>query len=110
MRAGQLRHRVTVQYPIENQDSVGQLIPTWATLFTAWAAVEPLSAREYIAAQQTNSDISVRIRIRARPPAETRASAKMRVLFGARIFEIVAPPIEIEERNREMHLLCREVF
>ena len=110
MRAGDLRHRITVQYPVENQDSAGQPIPTWTTLFSAWAAIEPLSAREYLSAQQANSDISIRIRIRARPASETRVSAKMRVLFGSRMLEIVAPPIEVQERNREVQLLCREVF
>jgi len=110
MRAGELRHIIKVQYPVETQDTAGQPIPTWVTLFQAWAAVEPLSAREYILAQQTNSDINIKIRIRARPTSEPRVSAKMRVLFGTRTFEIVAPPIEIEERNREVQLLCREVF
>lgn len=109
MRAGDLKDRITVQYPIETQDSAGQMIPTWANLFTARAAVEPLSAREYIAAQQTNSDINIKIRIRARPRAETAISAKMRVLFGTRTLEIVAPPIP-SEWHREVQLLCREVF
>ncbi len=110
MRAGELRLRITVQYPEESQDSVGQPIATWKDLFTCWAAIEPISGREFILAQQAGTEAQVRIKIRARPAAETRISGKMRVLFGTRIFEIVAPPMEIQERNREVHLMCREVF
>lgn len=107
MKAGDLRHRITVQYPVEAQDSAGQPIATWKDLFTCWAAIEPISGREFTMTQQTGTEAQIRIRIRARP---VKLSGKMRVLFGTRIFELVAPPINVQERNREVHLMCREVF
>ena len=110
MRAGDLRHIITVQYPVETQDSVGQPIATWTMLFTTWAAIEPISGREFTMTPQTGTEAQIRIRIRARPPGEQRVSGKDRILFGSRIFELVAPPMEIQERHREMHLMCREVF
>ena len=48
MEAGQLRHRVTIQQATETTDGFGGVTQAWATFATVWAAVEPLTGREYL--------------------------------------------------------------
>ena len=72
--AGRLRHRVRIDQ-LENlldsngeviQDDAGQVAQTWAEVATVWAAIEPLSAREFIQSQATQSQITARVIIRFR--------------------------------------------
>lgn len=52
MQAGKLRHRVTLQEPVKEQNpTTGAVINTWRDVATIWAEVYPLSAREFIAAR-----------------------------------------------------------
>lgn len=54
--AGKLRHRVTLQSRFETQDPVtGEPIIDWQTQGIVWASVEPLSAREFIQSNATQS-------------------------------------------------------
>lgn len=103
MRAGRLRHRITIQSATEAQDSHGQAIDTWATYLTAWAEIAPLSGRELFAAQETHSEISTRIRLRYREGV----TAKMRVLHGSTVYNILAP-LNIETKDRELQLMCSD--
>lgn len=64
--AGKLRHRVKIQeYRFVSQDPVtGEEQRDWVTVRECWASIEPLSAREFVAAQSTQSKVSARIVIR----------------------------------------------
>lgn len=104
MKAGDLRRRVTIQQPVESEDQFRTPAVSWEPYATVWAAVEPLSGREFIEAQNTKSELSVRIRMRYL----AGVTPGMRVLYGARIFDIKVV-IDLEERHREMHLMCSEV-
>lgn len=67
MSAGRLRHRITIEQPVQAQDPVtGALATTWATVATVAASIEPLSVKDFIAAQAKQSQVSVRIVIRWR--------------------------------------------
>lgn len=62
-----LRHRVVIQKPVETQDSnTGAITTTWQDIATVWAAIEPLSVKEIIAAQAEDSKMTGRITIRYR--------------------------------------------
>lgn len=77
MRAGKLRHRVSLQAPVETQDpNTGEIIYSWVAVDTLWASIEPLSARDFIAARSEQSQISARIVIRFRE----NISPKMRIV------------------------------
>lgn len=68
LEAGKLRHRIKIQAPGMSQDPVtGEMVQGWTDLASVWASVEPLSARDFIAAQSNQSEISARIVIRYRP-------------------------------------------
>jgi len=104
MRIGDLRHRVTIQKTVETDDELKTPAVNWEDVVTVWAAVEPLSGREYILAHNVNAEITARIRIRYRPGI----TPGMRVLYKGRVFDIQAV-IDVGERHRELHLMCVEV-
>lgn len=103
MRAGELRHRITIQRATETQDAFGAVVQTWSTFATLWAGVEALSGREFFAAQQVNAQVSHRIRIRYL----SGVTPKMRVVFGSRTFNIEV--VMDDGRRRELQLLVSEV-
>lgn len=65
MQAGRLRHRVTIQQYTHAKDlDSGEWVKHWADYATVWAEIVPLSAREFIAAQATQSKVTGRVTIR----------------------------------------------
>jgi len=85
MGAGKYIHRLQLQRPADAQNSVtGAMTRTWAAVTDLWASIEPLSARELMAAQAQQSQVSVRIEIRYRPGV----TADMRLVKGATIYDI----------------------
>lgn len=72
LAAGRLRHRVRIDRRVESRDAFGGVVVTWepitgsASTSTVWAAIEPLSVREFMAAAAQESQITTRITIRAR--------------------------------------------
>jgi len=86
------------------KDSEGLVTETWTDFATVWAAVEPLRGRKYFEAAAVNAENTVRFRIRYR----FGITPDMRVIYSGRIFHI-ASVIDIDERHREIHLICREV-
>lgn len=104
MQAGRLRHRIQIKTPVEARNSYGERIVTWSTLATVWASVEPLRGREFLDAEQVQAEISHRVRMRYYPGI----LPNYRVVFGGRVLEIQAV-INVNERNREMQLMCKEM-
>jgi SPP1 family predicted phage head-tail adaptor len=101
---GKLRHRVQIQSSTDAQDGYGEQQKIWATEENVFASIEPIRGREWLEAQQVNLELTHRIIIRH----TTNATAKNRIKFGDRIFDIAAPPINIEEKNIYQELLCKE--
>lgn len=85
MRAGKLRHKVKIQAPGLTQDPVsGEMLPGWTDFASVWASIEPLSARDFIAAQANQSEITARIVIRYRPGI----LPTMRILHRGKVYAI----------------------
>jgi SPP1 family predicted phage head-tail adaptor len=103
MLAGQLKKRIVVEVPTENQDSFGEPIKTWNTYIETWAQIIQLNGSEYIEQKQINVDIDTRIKIRY----INGITEKMRIIYNSRIFHIKSV-INIEERGKEMLLYCQE--
>lgn len=104
VHAGDMRHVVTVQQRAVTVDSYGEQSTTWSDLHEpVFAAIEPLSGRELIAALSEQSEITHKVRIRYL----AGVAPKHRLVFGARYFDILAVR-DVDERNREMELLCSE--
>ena len=104
MRAGDLDQRVTVERYTSTEDELGQPIESWAPLFTCWAAVEPLTGREYLAAQAAVSEVTARIRMRFRP----WMTAQDRVIHEGTVYQIESL-VDVRSGNRELVLMCKAV-
>lgn len=105
MEPGRLRHRVSLQGVTRTDDGGGGYTEAWGDLATVWAAVEPLQGSEQIRAMQTEAAATHRVRMRYRAGVH----AGQRVIHEGRGFEIVAPPVDPDERHVELVLLAREV-
>ena len=66
LNAGKLRHRVDIEQPVIAQDSeTGAITETWAVFAqNIPAAIEPLSARDFIQSGAAQSEITTRITVR----------------------------------------------
>lgn len=106
MEAGSLRHRITIQQRTDTQDGYGEPIPTWSTLATVWAAVEPQTGQEATIAMSQQSEARLRIRVRVR--YRTDLSVLHRIVWQGRTFQIEATA-EVQSNRRELHLICYEV-
>lgn len=102
MNPGELDQRVTFSRQKSEQDETGQLINTWQTLGTVWAAVAPVAGREFIAAGAAQSQLTTKIRIRHRPGI----TSGDRVTHGGRAYDIQSV-IDYRSEKRELVLLCR---
>lgn len=106
MQAGKLRHRITLQANAAVQDpATGYMVPGWIEVAQVWAAIEPLSAREFIAAQAVQSDVTTRIVIRHR----AGVSPAMRILHGDRIYNITGVLADPKTGREYLTLPCTEL-
>lgn len=103
MRAGRLRHRVTIQENVGSENNFGETVDDWQAVTTRWAAVDPLRGRERFEAQQISAEVSHRVTMRY----FADLTPTMRLVYDGRVLEIEAV-IDVEERGRELELLCRE--
>lgn len=124
MQAGKLRKRVDVQQltaaPSDPalQDPYNAPPPpaddgNWETLVTRWAFVRPLSGRELFQARQVRPDVTHRVTMRWFTGAWTGNLApgvgpKMRLLLQQTRRLNVLYAVNVEERDRELDLLCIE--
>lgn len=106
MRAGRLRQRVTIQQKSVTQNTYGEEVITWVAYHTAWAAVEPVRGREFYEQAMAGADVTARIVLRW--PGALDITPDMRAVHGSRIYDIESV-IRVEERRREVQLMCREV-
>lgn len=110
IQVGRLRHRVTIQRLVAGspqQDAGGAPDETWTDYATVWAEVAPLRGRELFAAQQVASEVSGTIRIRYR--SDLSITSRMRCVFGARNYDILAV-VDPMERHIEQILYVRELI
>jgi SPP1 family predicted phage head-tail adaptor len=102
--AGALNRRITLQSHSITQDTYGEPLNTWTNVATVWAAVEPLSGRELLAAQAVQSSVTHQITIRYQVQfADPKVMAAMRATMTkdgvTRIFNISDSRDLEEHRN-----------
>jgi SPP1 family predicted phage head-tail adaptor len=106
MKAGDLRHQITIQenQPIQNPAGPG-MIDNWVDGATVWAQVQLNSGREFFQAKKINDQISGVFKIRY----IAGVNSAMRVRYGTRFFDIVAV-IDVDERRQELQINSKEVI
>lgn len=103
MRAGRLRQRITIRRKSVTRDNMGGEVVTWVDDDPIPAEAEPIRGREYVALQQSESELEVRFRIRYQPDI----TPDVRVVWRSTVYELVSPAIDVGGRKREMELMCR---
>lgn len=109
MRSGRLRHRIVLQRRTGAENDFGEPTDTWSDVATLSAGIEPISGREYFAAQQVQSEVTHRVTIRY----FEGITPKDRLVWTdpatavARYFDIRSV-IDRDERHREMAIMCVE--
>ena len=102
MRAGRLRHTISIQERVAVRDAFAGVSDQWTDVFTNMpASIEPLAGRELYSAQQHHSDVTVRIRVRHRDGI----LAAHRVLHRGQVYYVLYV-VHVDLGNRELHLMC----
>lgn len=103
MRAGRLRHTITIQQPVTAKVN-GVTSTTWEDFRTERAAIETMKSFDKQAAQATmpGADVKITMRYVAGVTANMRA-----VDEAGTIYSILGRPNDVDGRQREMILTCQ---
>ena len=104
MRAGALKHRVTIESRTQTQSSTGMATDTWSTFAKVFAEIKTVSGNESINADQVQAEQTHIVKIRFCPNITT----SMRVNYESRYFDINVID-NVMEHDRTLLLWCREV-
>ncbi len=118
MRAGELRHRIRIEEKVVVKDSFGAETVTWRLVTEAWAAILPLVGREFLENQKAGAELTTKIRLRDRSGVTVKPEMRATWGFEGVGFSVAEPQheynisavIPIEERGRELVLMCREII
>lgn len=104
MRAGRLRHRLTLQ---ENNASETTIRPAddWDDVALFYGSVEPLSGTELYRQAQVQPETTHVITVRYN--ATNAPTTAMRWKLGTRFFNILSV-LKTNERNIEFQCMCKE--
>lgn len=103
--AGKLRHRVMLQARQEIIDPVtGARDYAWVDVGKMWASVEPLSARDFVAANAVQSQVTARITIRHRDDV----TAGMRIAHQGKLYDITGVLADRDSGREYLTLPCAE--
>lgn len=109
MRAGLMRHRITLKRITKSTDSIGAPIEsTTSTLGTRWARFIPLSGKESFSAEHELAIINTRFELR-HDSLTSAVKASDLVVYDGNTYEVDGPPIDVGGRGIEIHLMCRRV-
>lgn len=98
--AGILRHRLSLQQLLPNDDGFGGFEEIWREIAECAAALEPLAANQSFIANQADERVSHRITIRFR----NDVASGQRFVMQGRIFRIITV-YDPDETQR--YLVCR---
>lgn len=103
MRAGNLRHRVTIQrLALATADAYGEQTEVWSDVATAWAEVRPLTGTEGWKAKQVQPEATSQVNMRY----VSDLTSADRLAFGSVFLYPVSVTHDI--RRTETRLLCME--
>jgi SPP1 family predicted phage head-tail adaptor len=109
VKPGALDQRVLLQRRIETRSLRGAAVVSYVDAGYLWARVEPLSGRELYNAQQTQAEITTRIRVHwQRGITELMRIVHTRSYKAPQLLDIydIASVLDIDSQHNEMHLLC----
>lgn len=102
LAAGKLRHIIKIQRPVVVQSSDGSVSETWEDVYKLYASIEPLSAKEYLAAATTEHKVTCRIVIRYK----AGLTSNMRVLHGSKVYNIEGLQTDVDSGIEYITMPC----
>lgn len=103
MRAGSMRHRVTIQRSaLQTADAYGAQVEAWADVKTVWAEVRPLTGSEAWKTKQVQPEATSQVTMRY----TSDLTSADRLKFGTRY--LYPSSVTYDVRSRETRLLCME--
>jgi SPP1 family predicted phage head-tail adaptor len=105
MNSGDLRHRIEIKKPSQAYDDLGQPLDKWILVKTIWAAISPAIGRNYYAAQQTQTEATVKINTRYCPDI----TRNMRVFHKGVAYDII-DVMDVNMLHEELVIYCKEVI
>ena len=100
---GALRQKFVIQLNTPTRTEAGAEVDSWATFLSVHGSVEPLIGREWFANNTMQQRVSHRIRMRY----QAGILPKMRIFYDSRVLKIESV-LNVEERDRELLLMCQE--
>lgn len=105
MKAGKLRHRISVYRHAEETGLAGDSTGIEIMIGQFWASVSPISSREIVASDQDFSDVTHEIRMRYCQDIRANQFARL----GTQVFQFLHVQ-DWENRHIELKIIAREVF
>lgn len=107
MKAGRLRHKVTLQRQTGTKDAYQAPTEVYTDLATRRARYVPLSGKESFDDAHELGVVEVRFELRGDSVTRT-LTARDRVAHGGATYDILRV-VDVNGRGREIHLMCRRV-
>ena len=99
---GELRERITLQYPVLTSDPAGGSTQSWTDYATVWAKAWSTDSAEAQAAKQTSLIRIQKFKIRFRNVLKS----SWRIKWGVRYFNITA--IDPDPKKEFLFVTCKE--
>lgn len=103
MDSSQLTERVKILRKSPSRDDKGGEVRNFALLRSVWMKAEPMAGREYIALQQSESDMEVRFT--AHYSTDIRSDDRLE--WKGVAYEIIGPPVDVKARREWLEIQCR---
>lgn len=107
MQSGLLRHRIKLLQPVKTVNTYNEEVITFSEIARTWAAVRPLLGNEFLEERARGAQVSHRVQLRW--SSDLAIEPTWRVEFKGRTLEVIAPPMNVDERGRELVLMCKEL-
>ncbi len=101
IKIGDLRHRVSIQSKIDQNEFTRTSATTWTETETRYASVVELSGRELEQSKQQHEEVNIKIIMR-----KIDISSEQRIVFGTRIFNVLGSTTD--KRSRFTFIMCKE--
>jgi SPP1 family predicted phage head-tail adaptor len=105
MRAGALKHLVVFQEKQKIKNGYGEETDSWIDILKAPIGIRTISGKEQYLSNQNYSTLSHLIEARY----SSLINSKQRILFGTRVFSILAV-LNVYEANKRLEILVEEVI
>lgn len=97
-----LRQKLTLQREVQTPDTAGGYTRSWENIADVWVEIMPISSRERLIAMQRESEVTHRLRLRARVGVD----ASQRLSGDGRVFYIRS--VSLIDKNAILELLAEE--